>query len=173
MPLFTNIQSLPLLVAEGGGFDVFDPNGAGNFLWTLLIFALSFPLMWKMVFGPIVSALIERDAKASEAIHAAEAASEAAERRQLVAQPPRQRQARRPGGQAGQVGGQRAADRPSGGAGGPASWRPIGQAAKPGGWPGRGGRARPVVGPSQVSRSRSELSAQTLDRIRLAICTHR
>ena len=80
MPLFTNIQSLPLLVAEGGGFDVFDPNGAGNFLWTLLIFALSFPLMWKMVFGPIVSALIERDAKASEAIHAAEAASEAAER---------------------------------------------------------------------------------------------
>ena len=78
MPLSTTIPSLPLLVAEGGGFDVFDPNGAGNFLWTLLIFGLSLPLMWKMVFGPIVSALIERDAKASEAIHAAEAASEAA-----------------------------------------------------------------------------------------------
>ena len=65
-------------------------------------------------------------------------------------------------GQAGQVGGQRAADRPSGGAGRPASWRPIGQAAKPGGWPG-GGRAKLVLEPSQVSRSRSELSVQTVE----------
>ena len=67
------------LIAEEG-FNVFDLNGAGNFLWTLIIFVLSLPLMWKMVFGPISAALVERDSKASEAIHAAEAASEAAER---------------------------------------------------------------------------------------------
>ncbi|QDV06737.1 ATP synthase subunit b [Planctomycetes bacterium Poly30] len=73
------LERLPLLLAEGG-FNVFDLNGAGNFLWTLIIFFLALPLMWKMVFGPITAALIERDSKASAAIHAAEAASEAAER---------------------------------------------------------------------------------------------
>lgn len=73
------LERLPLLIAEEG-FNVFDLNGAGNFLWTLIIFILALPLMWKMVFGPITAALIERDSKASEAIHAAEAANEAAER---------------------------------------------------------------------------------------------
>ncbi|MEM6675369.1 MAG: F0F1 ATP synthase subunit B [Planctomycetota bacterium] len=73
-------MSPPLLLAEGAEFNVFDMNGAGNLLWTLLIFFLALPIMWKMVFGPITAALIERDSKASEAIHAAEAASEAAER---------------------------------------------------------------------------------------------
>ena len=51
-------ERLPLLIAEGG-FNVFDLNGAGNFLWTLIIFVLSLPLMWKMVFGPISAALVE------------------------------------------------------------------------------------------------------------------
>jgi F-type H+-transporting ATPase subunit b len=77
MPIPT---TLPLLIAEGAEFNVFDMNGAGNFIWTLVIFFAALPLMWKFVFGPISSALVERDAKASEAIHAAEAASEAAER---------------------------------------------------------------------------------------------
>lgn len=71
-------ERLPLLIAEGS-FNVFDLNGAGNFLWTLIIFFLALPLMWKMVFGPITQALIERDSKAYEAIHAAEAANKAAE----------------------------------------------------------------------------------------------
>lgn len=73
-------SSLALLLAEGGKFDVFDPNGAANFLWTLLIFGLALFPMWKFVFGPIASALVARDAQAAEAIHAAQAASEAAER---------------------------------------------------------------------------------------------
>lgn len=80
MPIPTILMSPPLLLAEGAEFNVFDMNGAGNLLWTLLIFFLALPIMWKMVFGPITAALIERDSKASEAIHAAEAASEAAER---------------------------------------------------------------------------------------------
>ncbi|MEM1453044.1 MAG: F0F1 ATP synthase subunit B [Planctomycetota bacterium] len=80
MPIAANLTSVPFLLAEGGGFNVFDPNGVGNFLWTLIIFFLALPVMWKMIFGPITVALVERDSKASEAIHAAEAASEAAER---------------------------------------------------------------------------------------------
>lgn len=80
MPIISTLMSLPLLVIEGGEFNPLDQNGAGNFVWTLLIFFLALPVMWKMVFGPITAALIERDSKASEAIHAAQAASEAAER---------------------------------------------------------------------------------------------
>ncbi len=74
------LNSFSLLVSEDGGFNIFDPAGAGNFIWTLLIFGLSLPLMWKMVFGPIAAALVERDSKAAEAVHAARAASEEAER---------------------------------------------------------------------------------------------
>ena len=79
MPIYTTLLNLPLLVVEGAKFDVFDQNGAGNFVWTFVIFFIAAPLMWKFVFGPITGALIERDTKASEAIHAAEAASAAAE----------------------------------------------------------------------------------------------
>lgn len=74
------IPNLPLLLAEGAEFNVFDFNGAGNFVWTMVIFLVALPLMWKMVFGPIAASLLERDAKASEAIHLAQAASADAER---------------------------------------------------------------------------------------------
>lgn len=80
--MFDTIHSsfLALIPAEGGGFNPLDPNGLGNFIWTLLIFLLSLPLMWKFVFGPIAAALEERDAKANEAVFAAKEASEAAEK---------------------------------------------------------------------------------------------
>lgn len=74
------LNSYSLLVAEGSSFDIFDQTGAGNFIWTLVIFAIALPLMWKLVFGPIAAALVERDSKADEAVHAARAASEEAER---------------------------------------------------------------------------------------------
>ncbi|MEZ6016997.1 MAG: F0F1 ATP synthase subunit B [Planctomycetota bacterium] len=75
-------MDLPIVLgfAAEGKFDVFDPNGVGNFLWTLLIFGLSLPLMWKFVFGPITAALFERDERASAAIEAAKRAEETAER---------------------------------------------------------------------------------------------
>ena len=83
------------LLAGGDGFDPFDPNGAGNLIWTLLIFLLALPFMWKMVFGPISAALLERDSKANEAVNAAQAASEQAERSQRGGRGrPRQRQRR-------------------------------------------------------------------------------
>lgn len=69
-----------LLLSDEGGFNIFDPNTIGNFLWTLLIFLLALPVMWKMVFGPIAAALLERDGKAAEAVNAARAASDDAER---------------------------------------------------------------------------------------------
>ncbi len=62
------------------GLDLLDPRGAGNFIWTLAIFLVALIPMWKMVFSKIAKALEERDAKASEAIVAAEKASEAAEK---------------------------------------------------------------------------------------------
>jgi F-type H+-transporting ATPase subunit b len=75
-------MNLPLVLglAAEGKFNVFDQNGAGNLIWTLLIFGISLPLMWKFVFGPISAALFERDERASEAIEAAKRAEETAER---------------------------------------------------------------------------------------------
>jgi len=67
------------LIAEGG-FNPLDVGGAGSFLWTLIIFALAIYPMWKMVFGKIATAMAERDARAAEAIFAAERASQEAEK---------------------------------------------------------------------------------------------
>lgn len=74
------LNNVALLAAGDGKFNPLDPNGAGNLIWTLLIFLLALPFMWKMVFGPISAALLERDSKANEAVNAAQAASEQAER---------------------------------------------------------------------------------------------
>lgn len=73
------MPSTILFAAGGGGFDPLDPSGLGNLLWTIIIFLLALPLMWKMVFSKIAGALESRDAQASEAIRAAEQASEQAE----------------------------------------------------------------------------------------------
>lgn len=69
---------LPVL-AEEGGLDFFDPAGAGNLIWTVVIFVIAVPFMWKMVFGPVAQALEERDDHQARAIAAAEKASTAAE----------------------------------------------------------------------------------------------
>ena len=61
-------MNLPLLIAEGGGFDPLDVAGAGNYLWTLLIFFISLPLMWKLVFSKIAGARHEGGAKAAGAL---------------------------------------------------------------------------------------------------------
>lgn len=72
------MQLIPFLAS--GDFNPLAPETFGQALWTLIIFGLSLPFIWKMVLGPIVSALEERDGHAKEAILAAEAAKEAAER---------------------------------------------------------------------------------------------
>lgn len=66
--------------SEGGGFNPLDPSQGGGFLWTIVIFALALPAMWVVVMGPVTKALSERDAKASEAIVAAQQASQQAEK---------------------------------------------------------------------------------------------
>ncbi len=73
-------MNLFLLVAASGegGLDPF--SGSSSIYWTILIFALSLPLMWKVVFGPISKALIDRESQAREAASAAEAAKEETER---------------------------------------------------------------------------------------------
>ncbi len=63
-----------------GGFNPLDIAGAGNFLWTLVIFFVALIPMWKVVMGPVTRALAERDSKASAAIEEAKAASAGAER---------------------------------------------------------------------------------------------
>ena len=67
------------LVAEGG-FNPLDVSGSGGFIWTLVIFAVSLPLMWKVVFSKVAGSMSERDERASEAIVAAERASAEAEK---------------------------------------------------------------------------------------------
>ncbi len=69
-----------VLPLASGDFDPLDVGGLGGFVWTLLIFVLALPFMWKVVFAPITAALYERDEKASEAITAAERASAEAEK---------------------------------------------------------------------------------------------
>lgn len=73
------MQSTFVLAAADGGFNLLDVGGAGNFIWTLVIFVIALPLMWKVVFGPITEALYDRDSKANEAIVAAQKASADAE----------------------------------------------------------------------------------------------
>lgn len=73
---------LVLALSEGGGFNPLDPSAWPNGLWTILIFVAALPFMWKMVFGPIVRALDERETRSREAAHAAEAARDEAVRLQ-------------------------------------------------------------------------------------------
>ncbi|MBC8368811.1 MAG: F0F1 ATP synthase subunit B [Planctomycetes bacterium] len=54
--------------------------GQSSTLWTVLIFVLSLPFMWKFVFGPITSALEAREDQAREAAAAAEEARSEIER---------------------------------------------------------------------------------------------
>ncbi|HTF91331.1 MAG TPA: F0F1 ATP synthase subunit B [Planctomycetota bacterium] len=76
------IAMLPALLEDphGGGFNPLDTKHVGNFIWTLLIFLISLPVIWKFVMGPISKALVERDARAQNAIDAAQKASADAER---------------------------------------------------------------------------------------------
>ena len=65
---------------EGAGFNPFDPSAGGGYLWTLVIFLVGLPFMWKFVMGPISEAMSSRDQMAREAIDVAERASREAER---------------------------------------------------------------------------------------------
>lgn len=68
-----------LAFAGGGEFSPLDPVWGVTF-WTLVIFVIAMPLMWKNVYKPITEALAARDAKAEDAIRIAEEAKEAAEK---------------------------------------------------------------------------------------------
>ncbi|HMQ24329.1 MAG TPA: F0F1 ATP synthase subunit B [Planctomycetota bacterium] len=65
--------------AEGGSFDPLHPVWGVTF-WTLVIFVVSAPLMWKNVYKPITEALAARDRRAEDAIRIAEESKIAAER---------------------------------------------------------------------------------------------
>ncbi|MEY4673851.1 MAG: hypothetical protein RL148_1635 [Planctomycetota bacterium] len=75
------------LSAEGdkdlGALLEFSPGAA---VWTWIAFLVALPLMWKFVYGPITSALEDRDRKVDDAIHAAEAARKQAEEQAAKAQ---------------------------------------------------------------------------------------
>ena len=70
-----------LSMSEGGGsFDPFDLAAGGNLLWTWAIFLAALPFIWKIVMGPVSSALEQRDEHTVHAIAAAEKASAEAEK---------------------------------------------------------------------------------------------
>lgn len=72
---------LTFAILEGGAeFNPFDPAAGGGYLWTLVIFLVALPFMWKFVMGPISEAMSARDEKAREAIDVAERASRDAEK---------------------------------------------------------------------------------------------
>ena len=68
-----------LLLSEEGGFNPLDLAQGGGFFWTLVIFLVALPFIWKMVMKPITVALEARDDRAAQAIVAAEEAKRAAE----------------------------------------------------------------------------------------------
>ncbi len=71
------------LVAETeGGFNPIRFSDLSNALWTVVIFLVALPLMWKIVWGPMAHALEDRDRQAEQAVAAAEAAKAAAEKAQ-------------------------------------------------------------------------------------------
>ena len=70
------------MLADGGGasgFQPLDTSTWGSALWTWIIFLLSLYPIWKIVYGPILGALKERDDRATEAVRKAEAAQQSAE----------------------------------------------------------------------------------------------
>ena len=69
-----------LVLAAEGGFNPLDVRGAGGFFWTLVIFVVALPFMWKIVFSKVATAMLERDARAARAIQTAERASSEAEK---------------------------------------------------------------------------------------------
>jgi len=85
--MHTPTMLLLLVSSEGsGGFDPMDFSGFGNAFWTFLIFFLAVPLIWKMVMGPIVGALQERDDQTANAIKEAKSAKEEAEKARAAAE---------------------------------------------------------------------------------------
>ncbi|MFM1872122.1 MAG: hypothetical protein RL398_1544, partial [Planctomycetota bacterium] len=78
---FASTLSVVSLLAEGGDRDLnaildFAP---GATIWTIIAFVVALPVMWKFVYGPITSALEERDRKVEDAIAAADVARKQAE----------------------------------------------------------------------------------------------
>jgi len=70
-----------VLSGEGGnGIASLLDVGQSSMIWTILIFVIALPLMWKFVFGPITKALETREDQAREAAAAAEAARSEIER---------------------------------------------------------------------------------------------
>lgn len=83
--MHTLLLALPAEDGHGGIASMFEVGQSG-FFWTLAIFLLSLPFMWKMVFGPITKALEEREDASREAARAAEAAREETERMKAAIQ---------------------------------------------------------------------------------------
>jgi hypothetical protein len=63
--LLSLLISGPLPSGGEGGFNPIDFATGGNVFWTLVIFGVSVPLIWKLVMGPVTRALEERDAAPS------------------------------------------------------------------------------------------------------------
>ncbi|MDP6940545.1 MAG: F0F1 ATP synthase subunit B [Planctomycetota bacterium] len=69
---------LTTMASEGGLSSMFDV-GQSSFIWTIVIFLISLPFMWKVVFGPIAKALEDREEATRQAAQVAEAAREETE----------------------------------------------------------------------------------------------
>lgn len=65
---------LALLVASEDPLWIFSGAFFPNLIWTLIIFGVSLPLLWKLVFRPIAEAMEERETRVRSAAGAAESA---------------------------------------------------------------------------------------------------
>lgn len=61
-------------------FNPMAAGGFGGFLWTVIIFVIALPFIWKIVMGPVTAGLVQRDEQAFAAIESAEKAAREAEK---------------------------------------------------------------------------------------------
>lgn len=69
-----------LLASSSGGLWIFDGSFWPNLLWTLLIFGIALPLLWKLIFRPIATAMEARENGVRASAMAAEQARAETER---------------------------------------------------------------------------------------------
>jgi len=73
------MNNLSLILLEGEELSSMFDVGQASAYWTIAIFLLALPLMWKIVFGPILKALDDRENAARDAALVAESAREETE----------------------------------------------------------------------------------------------
>lgn len=79
------LASLAVAISDDRSLSSILEFSPGAMIWTFVAFFVALPVMWKFVYGPITTALEERDKKVEDAIVAADVARKQAEAQMVQA----------------------------------------------------------------------------------------